>query len=170
MLSELKEVLCSFTTAEYIVFGSFFITILISHFFKKRLYLFALLTVPATFLHELSHYLVSLITLGRPVSFTFIPRKTESGLVLGSVGSANSVWYNQGIISIAPLLLLVCVYFIFINLDTVMMYIKNDYLLGYITANMIVGSIPSSTDWKLAFRAPALFIGIGVFLYFKYLL
>lgn len=167
-MEEIRNTLYQFSQKEYLIFGTFFVTIVISQFLKSKLYLFALFTVPATFLHELMHYLVSLLTFGKPVSFTFIPKRTEEGLTLGSVGSTNSVWYNQAAISLAPLLLFALSYYMLTNIDTVMLYIQNEYLFGYIAANMIVGALPSTTDLKLAIRAPIPILILVAALYNKY--
>lgn len=163
-ISTIQEYLLS---NEGVVFLALFITLLFFYILRNKISLFIFITLPSTFFHELSHFIVSLVTLGRPVSFTIIPRRSENGWTLGSVASANSVWYNQGLISMAPFLLLVIAYYALINIDLLSLYI-NKYILGYLIANLIIGSIPSIPDFKLAIKKPFLFIVIIVYGWFYF--
>ena len=132
---------------------SILVVIITLYIFKRinNFYLISLLTLPGTFMHEMMHLIASFISFGKPVSFTIIPKKKGAGLTLGSVSSANIRWYNAIIISLAPLLLFVIAYYLLIyiqNLDDKIYF----YLGLYMVANLIFAGMPSSTDWKLAFK------------------
>jgi len=122
--------------------------------FKGKVLWFALITLPATFFHELTHFIISLITGGMPRGFSVIPRKGENGgYVLGSVSSYNITWYNGFLVGLAPLLLLPIAY---LGLKLLMVEEQSIVMLSvysYLIANLIEGSIPSTTDFKLAFTA-----------------
>lgn len=114
----------------------------------------SIVNVFGTFLHETAHYLVGLILLARPVSFSVFPKKTAAGYTLGTVQFVNLTWWNAIPVAMAPLLLLVVAY----HFDGVY-YGWFDGVhstgidLGYVfgLAVLIDNAIPSSTDFKVAF-------------------
>ena len=61
------------------------------------------LLLPGTLAHELLHYLVALLTCGKPRGFSVWPRRTPDGWVLGAIGVLNFRWYNGLAICLAPL-------------------------------------------------------------------
>jgi hypothetical protein len=103
-------------------------------------------------LHELMHYIVSLLTFGKPIKFSILPKRDEEGWVLGSVVSSNVNFINAPLISLAPLLLLVIAYIVFLNffsfVEINFINIVVYYFLLYI---LISNSIPSFQDIKVAF-------------------
>ncbi len=56
--------------------------------------------------HETLHFLVGLVTLARPTSFSLIPRAEGGRLILGSVGFVSLNWLNAWLTATAPLLAL----------------------------------------------------------------
>lgn len=105
------------------------------------------------FLHELSHFMVSLILNGKPKTFSIKPEKVEGYYRFGSVLSSNSRWYNRLFISLAPLLLLVILYYV----DKYYYVFLEDNLLNqlfymFLVVVLIDNSIPSITDFNNAFR------------------
>lgn len=120
---------------------------------KGKYYTLFLVALPATLFHELSHYVISYITFGKPVNFSIIPKKEGNSWTLGYVTSNNLRWDNQALVSLAPLLLFPGIYY-------VLEYAKQEnvwYILiiyGYVLANFIQGAIPSSVDLKLAIKKP----------------
>lgn len=157
-----------FSNQEQIIMAIFALTVFVSHLLKGRVLIFAMFTLPATILHELSHFIISVITFGKPISFSVLPRKSEKGWTLGSVTSSGSNWINQGLISLAPLTLLVVLYFMWVYRDLSLSYLGNEYVFGYIAANLLVGSIPSTTDLRLAIQAPFIFVLIIALVYMKF--
>lgn len=105
------------------------------------------------FLHELSHFLVSLILNGRPKTFSIMPKKEGNYYKFGYVTSSNFRWYNRFFISLAPLLLLFVLYFMdkyfYVFLED---NLYNQLLYMFLVVVLIDNSIPSITDFKLAFE------------------
>jgi uncharacterized membrane protein len=72
--------------------------------FSQRAYLFALMVLVGTIIHEVLHLVFGLLTFARPVSMSIIPVRTAGGYTLGSVSFTNIRWYNAAIVGLAPLL------------------------------------------------------------------
>jgi hypothetical protein len=144
---------------------------LLLFFILKRftyIYFYLLLLLPGTFMHEILHYLVSLLTLGRPISFSVWPKKVNDYYVLGSVTSQNVRWYNAALISLAPLLLYPTAWYLLLLLPNY----SNLYYgpLLYLIATLVNAGTPSRTDWLVALKHSwfIIVIGITIFLEFKF--
>lgn len=106
-----------------------------------------------TFFHEMAHFLVSLVLVGKPVWFSIIPSSSiENGkkyYTLGYVTSNNVRWWNVFFISMAPFLLMPLSFWIYghffeyfeRNLATYFLYI-------YVVVSLVFSSIPSGVDFK----------------------
>jgi len=138
---------------------------------QKNLFLLYLFFLPATILHELAHLLVGIVTFAMPTKFSLIPKKDVDGYKLGSVDLKNINFFNAFPIGIAPLLLLVILYFL--DKNNFQLYyesvsylyekfnILNDYkdifdlvffcLLVYLNYILVYSSIPSIQDFKVVF-------------------
>ena len=139
-----------------------------------------LYAIPGTLLHELVHFLVALVTGGRPTGFSIIPRPRESSLadgslrrmwVLGSVSIGNAGTLSALPTGLAPLALIGAAYYLYSHWflwypadlqHTLLMYLSV-YLLCY-------SSVPSMQDIKVAFSSITGLIlygglGIGLFLF-----
>lgn len=66
----------------------------------RSMWLYALVTVPGTALHELAHYTAAALTNGNPSGFSLIPQAGSLGRVY-----VQPNWYNAALIGLAPLLL-----------------------------------------------------------------
>ena len=151
----------------------YLILIFILIFFLKKLpqtsYLYALLTLPATIMHELTHLVLSILTFGKPTKINLLPKKTENGIIYGYVENSNITYYNAIFIGLAPLILLV---FGFIFIFKYLIPETNIYLIVwyfYISLMFIEGGIPSRTDLKIALISWPLILIIGVvFLFVKF--
>src|SRR5688572_29199551 len=82
-----------------------------SHKVATSKWLFALLVLPGTTLHEVAHWLVAVLSNGRPHAPSVIPNFAGRRWTLGEVVIANPTWYNRAPIALAPLLLLPLAYF-----------------------------------------------------------
>ena len=145
------------------------IFILILNALKNRSFIIITLILPGTLLHEISHFLMSMITNGKPVSLSLIPKRRGQTWVLGSVTSSNVKWYNAFFIGMSPFLLIP----LSIILMNYFMDYKSPYFLlnSFLVSTFVLASIPSTTDFKIAFKftiMPVLFIGgtIGLIYYF----
>ena len=139
-----------------------------------------LYAIPGTLLHELAHFLVALVTGGRPSGFSIIPRPRECALadgsqrrmwVLGSVSIGNAGTLSALPTGLAPLSLVAAAYYLYSHWlfwypadlqHTLIMYLSV-YLLCY-------SSVPSTQDIKVAFSSITGLIlyggiGIGAFLF-----
>ncbi len=119
--------------------------------------------LPGTILHELTHFLVALVTGGRPCGFSIIPRQREGVLsdgstrrvwVLGSVSLGNAGIFSAVPTAIAPLGLIVIAWFLYRHWfswfpadtsHTIFLYLVI-YLFCY-------SAIPSRQDLKIAFSS-----------------
>lgn len=112
----------------------------------------SLLTLPSTFLHELSHYLVALLTKGRPDKFNLSPQKTgEGGYVLGYVTFVPT-WYNAPIIGLAPLLLVLLAWWAYLSGAEAGFAEKLAW--GLVAGTCLNGGLPSRADLSFVIRYP----------------
>ena len=110
-----------------------------------------LFDLPGTILHELSHYIIAFIIGCRPRGFTVIPRKVDNGWILGEVRVTRGTGLHLIIVAFAPLLLIPLAFWVdyhfFIWFDYTY---TNIFLYFYILINIIVSSIPSTVDFRVA--------------------
>jgi hypothetical protein len=129
---------------------------------KNNLFTAWIMYFMGTLFHELSHFVVSFLTFGKPFWFSVIPStkidKTTGAktTTLGYVKSGNIRWWNVFFVSMSPLLLLpfsFWVYNYFFNyfeesLWTVVLYI-------FSIVSLLFSSVPSGVDFKNVFNANA---------------
>lgn len=122
---------------------------------RRSFWLFSLLVLPGTLGHELCHWLVGKLLNGRPVRFTVFPRRTEGGLLLGSVAFSNLRWYNAFFIGFAPLLLLAAAWGLFVwRLGAHPVLEWKEAGTVFFLANLLFGAVPSWQDLRMAARSP----------------
>lgn len=127
----------------------------------SNIYLSALVNIPGTFLHEMSHFLVGLFLNAHPTRFNLFPKKQGEYYLMGSVGFRNVHFYNALPSALAPLLLLfVGYYFNRWFFTHIQINYINYVLYVFLQTIIIENSIPSSTDFKVAFSYP-----LGVLFY-----
>jgi hypothetical protein len=72
---------------------------------RRHIWLWALITLPATLFHEVAHGFVGVFLQAKPSSFNLWPKRVSaSSWRLGYVGFANLRWWNGGAVALAPLL------------------------------------------------------------------
>lgn len=132
-----------------------FVVILIERIRRRafrNIYTAWLFYLLGTFLHEMAHFMVSLLTYGKPESFSIIPKREGNSYIFGSVTSTNLKWYNKFLVSLAPLLILPLVYVFDMYYFS---YFEDTFytqlLYIFLIVVLIDNSIPSSTDFKIAF-------------------
>jgi hypothetical protein len=122
---------------------------------KRFFWLFSLLVFPGTLCHELCHWLVGTLLRGRPVRFTVVPRREGRGWALGSVAFGNLRWYNAFLIGMAPLLLLLAAYGLFLwRLGAHPVLSWSEAGVVFLLANLLFGAVPSWQDLRIAARSP----------------
>jgi hypothetical protein len=133
----------------------FFIALawLLQHSLKRFVRTWALLTLPATILHEFAHWLVGFVLAAQPVNFNFWPKRVSaSSWRLGSVGFAHLRWWNGGAVALAPLcwVLLLAALFKQLNQLPKQLTIQTSVLAGLILVWIWIAVAPSKSDWQLA--------------------
>jgi len=112
--------------------------------------------------HELSHFIVSLLTLGKPVGLTVIPVRKELLLEekryiyweFGHVVSNNTTFLNSFYIGLAPLLLMPLAYLVYVNFFNFVPFNGlNIVFLHAIVFVLLFNSFPSEADIKVAFSS-----------------
>ncbi|MEM7428055.1 MAG: hypothetical protein AAF441_18330 [Pseudomonadota bacterium] len=124
--------------------------LLIFRLLQRRFWLFFYFTFLSILLHELAHFVVALVTNGKPRGLSLIPEQTLNGVVLGKMLSANTRWYNGTLIALAPLLLWGLAYWFFFAL---VLNEARPWLLAvkiFLLASLIEGGLPSPSDFRLA--------------------
>ncbi len=122
--------------------------------FCNRLALFSVLAFPGVLLHEILHFIAGLVTNAQPVAISFVPERRGGRLVLGSVAFANLRWYNAAPAALAPIASAPMALLVAWALS------QEGFEMSFATplwwmllASFFLGSIPSSTDWRLALRS-----------------
>jgi hypothetical protein len=122
---------------------------------KRSFWLFSLLVFPGTLGHELCHWLMGILLRGHPVRFTVVPRREGHGWALGSVAFGNLRWYNAFFIGLAPLLLLIAAYGLFLwRVGAHPALGWSEAGLVYLLANLLFGAVPSWQDLRMVARSP----------------
>ncbi len=138
----------------------------------RRFPFFILLLLAGTICHELMHWLVGLLTGGRPASLSIIPRRTDKGWQLGSVRLNNVRWFNAAPAALAPLALLALPYAVaHWRVHPGWHWQLIDLALACALAPQWLAFWPSRADWKLAWRSwPALLLlGLAAWLTWHFL-
>ena len=118
---------------------------------RRSVALLSVVAFPGTLLHELLHFFVGLLLLGRPLGFSVIPRRVSHGYALGSVRFANVRWYNGCFIGLAPLLLLpLALWLLAWRLHGLQGWPPQELAWSYLLATLIYASLPSWPDIKIA--------------------
>lgn len=120
---------------------------------RHRFWIFALLAMPGTAAHECAHYLMALLTGGRPCSLSAIPKRVEGGYILGSVQFRNPKWWNVPFISLAPLALIGLAYWTYTGLVAIPGAHPWRIALGlFVTGSLAWGALPSGQDLSLIWK------------------
>jgi hypothetical protein len=108
--------------------------------------------LPFTIMHELSHFMVALITGGRPSSFSIWPRRTVNGWLLGSV-SAVPTLLSAAPTALAPLGWLIAGYYVMKYWDVRPQWLPEYYILVILYA-CSAACMPSWQDINVAIKHP----------------
>ena len=131
----------------------------------------ALLSLPGTIAHELTHIVVGFLVHAKPHGFSIWPRRSGNGWILGSVSFRNIGLLNGAFVAFAPLLLLPIAW---LCLTHVLMplWIEGQWgwwlLAGYLAATALFAALPSLQDIKLGGLSLLLYAAISVLLWWAY--
>lgn len=132
-----------------------------------RGWLHAFFAVPATLLHEFSHYLVAYVTRSQPAPMDIVPRKVDDAWVLGSVRFHPGA-LSAAFVALAPLLLLPLAW-MSLPVDGGGAPAAQAWR-GAFFAWCVLGAWPSRMDWEIALRYPLglLLLGFVVTLFLHF--
>jgi hypothetical protein len=134
---------------------SFALIWLAFHWLQRAVRLWALLTFPATLLHEFAHGIVGLLLGARSSSFNLWPKKvSKSSWRLGYVGFTRLRWWNGGAIALAPLVWLVLLTTLARHAPNIpsTVTLQVNLMLATTLVWLVVAVAPSRTDWRLALQ------------------
>lgn len=122
------------------------------------------LRVPSTLAHELSHWVVALVTRASPSFPSIIPRRdaASGGWVLGSVRFKPS-WGSAALIACAPFFILAPLA-LELGLSTHARTPEQALLQGTALAYLVQGCLPSRVDLKIAIADPVGLALVGLLL------
>lgn len=131
----------------------------------------ALLSLPGTIAHELTHLVVGFLFHATPHGFSIWPRRSGNGWILGCVSFRNIGLLNGAFVALAPLLLLPLAWLCLIHV-LVPLWIESQWgwwlLAGYLAATALFAALPSFQDIKLGGLSLLLYAAISVLLWWAY--
>ena len=131
---------------------------------RDSMWRIALLALPGTFAHELTHLIVGLLLLARPQGFSVWPRPGARSWTLGSVSFRSIGLLNGAFVALAPLLLVPIAWLCLIHF-LLPLWTQGQWgwwlLAGYLTANALFASLPSFQDIRLGAPSLLLYAAIG---------
>jgi len=125
------------------------------HWTRRFFWVFSVLVLPGTFIHECCHLLLGLVLNGKPAGFNLLPRREGKGWELGSVSFSHLTWYNAFFVGMAPLLMLPAAYaLVRWRLGLQPRLDGWELLAVYLIANLVYAALPSWQDLRIAARSP----------------
>lgn len=115
-------------------------------------FLAILYCLPFTVMHESAHFVVALLTGGRPSSFSVLPRRAGGGWVLGSVSSVPTL-LSAAPTALAPLGWLAVGYYLLLLWDFRPVRVP-EYLIVAVLYACSAACTPSWQDVRVAVRNP----------------
>lgn len=138
---------------------------------RDSMWRIALLSLPGTMAHELTHFIVGALLLAKPRGLSIWPREVDHTWRLGSVSFDNIGLLNGAFVALAPLLLLPLAW---IGLVHVVMPLWTEgrwgwwLLADYVTATALFAALPSFQDIKLGARSLLLYLVIIAIAWWAY--
>lgn len=116
----------------------------------------AVLALPGTVAHELSHFLVGSLLLAKPSDFSLWPRRSGTGWRLGAVSFRRIGILNGAFVALAPLSLLPLAWLCLLRVSVPAWaggHWLQWFLAGYLAATLFYGCLPSLTDIRQGGRS-----------------
>jgi hypothetical protein len=131
----------------------------------------ALLSLPGTIAHELSHLIVGFLLHAKPHGFSIWPRPRGNAWMLGSVSFHNIGLLNGAFVALAPLLLLPIAWLCLIHV-LAPLWSEGQWgwwlLAGYLAATALFAALPSFQDIRVGGRSLLLYATLGALLWWAY--
>jgi hypothetical protein len=128
---------------------------------RRWVWMYALVTLPGTFLHELSHWGVALLSGGRPTAPSVLPVRSERGWRLGAVGVRQVRWFNALPIGFAPLLLAPLAWLALRHAAGIDAAHWTHWAGLYVAAVMAASCLPSRADARIVVSRPSGLLAYG---------
>jgi hypothetical protein len=131
----------------------------------------AVLSLPGTIAHELTHFIVGFVLNAKPHGFSIWPRPRGNSWTLGSVSFRNIGLFNGAFVALAPLLLLPIAW---LCLTHVLAPLWNEgqwgwwLLAGYLAATALFAALPSFQDIKIGGPSLLLYGALSALLWWAY--
>jgi hypothetical protein len=138
---------------------------------RDSMWRIAVLSLPGTIAHELTHYIVGALLLAKPHGFSVWPKVFGRSWRLGAVSFGNIGLLNGAFVAFAPLLLLPIAW---LSLVHVLLPLWKDdrwgwwLLAGYLTATALFAALPSFQDIRLGARSLLLYVAISALVWWAY--
>lgn len=138
---------------------------------RASMWSIALLSLPGTIAHELTHLVVGALLLAEPRGFSIWPVAQGRGWRLGSVSFANIGLINGAFVAFSPLILLPVAW---LGLVHVLLPLWDDgrwgwwLLAGYVIATVVFAALPSFQDIKLGAASFLLYVALGALAWWIY--
>ncbi len=120
---------------------------------RRGLWHMALLSLPGTLAHELSHLLTGTLLFAKPNAISLVPRHVGNTYILGSTSFRNLNLFNGVFVAFAPLLLAPIAYSC--TLQGTESFTLGHYLAwtlwSVLAGNLFFSSLPSWQDIKVGF-------------------
>ena len=131
----------------------------------------ALLSLPGTIAHELTHLVVGFVLHAKPHGFSIWPRPFGNTWTLGSVSFRNIGLLNGAFVALAPLLLLPIAWLCLIH-ALVPLWIDGQWgwwlLAGYLAATALFAALPSFQDIRIGGPSLLLYATVSALLVWAY--
>jgi hypothetical protein len=111
----------------------------------------ALMLLPSTLLHELSHFIVALLTRSKPSGLDLVPRRLGESWTLGSVLFVPGV-FSAAFVALAPLSLWALTFYL--ATWAVGQSWPEQVVSGMLFSTLVQGGCPSRVDLAVALRYP----------------
>jgi hypothetical protein len=131
----------------------------------------ALLALPGTIAHELTHLVVGFVLHAEPHGFSIWPRRNSNGWTLGSVSFGNITLLNGAFVALAPLLLLPLAWWCLVHV-LVPLWVEGRWgwwlAGGYLAATSLFAALPSFQDVKVGGPSLLLYVAVSGLLLWAY--
>jgi hypothetical protein len=138
---------------------------------RDSMWRIAVLALPGTIAHELTHFIVGALLLAKPRDLSVWPKAVGRRWRLGAVSFGNIGLLNGAFVAFAPLLLFPIAWLCLVH---VLLPLWHDSRWGwwllacYLTATALFAALPSLQDIRLGARSLLLYVVIGALVWWAY--
>ncbi len=130
---------------------------LLAYLIPRSMLMKWLILLPGVIAHELAHWIIGFLTFSRPSFPNLIPKRQGNEWILGTVYFVPG-FFTAAFVALAPLYILPVIAIKFVLPYQQYSDLFVQLLAGYILSVVLIASLPSSADWKIAFSRPVSFV------------